>query len=59
MELIILFLIKIWMTKAKEIAMYGCGEEIFDVDWNYKRGAHEGVYKLKTTWPGFLHLVED
>jgi excinuclease ABC subunit A len=44
--------------KAKEIAMNGCGEEIFDVVWNYKRGAHEGIHKLKTTWPGFLKLVE-
>lgn len=43
---------------AKDIAMKGCGEEIFDVDWKYKRGAHEGVHKLKTTWPGFLHLAE-
>jgi excinuclease ABC subunit A len=43
---------------AKKIAMYGCGEEIFDVDWNYKRGAHEGIHKLKTTWPGYLKLVE-
>lgn len=45
--------------KAKEMAMNGCGEEVFDVDWRYKRGAHEGVHKLKTTWQGFLHLVED
>lgn len=44
--------------RAKEIAMNGCGEEIFEVDWNYKRGAHEGVHKLKTNWPGFLNLVE-
>jgi len=44
--------------KAKEMAMNGCGEDLFDVDWSYKRGAHEGVHKLRTTWPGFLHLVE-
>ncbi|HNW89716.1 MAG TPA: ATP-binding cassette domain-containing protein [Bacteroidales bacterium] len=44
--------------RAKEIAMNGCGEEIFEVDWNYKRGAHEGVHKLKTNWPGFINLVE-
>ncbi len=45
--------------KAKGLAMNGCGEEIFDVDWKYKRGAHEGVHKLKTVWSGFLNLVED
>jgi excinuclease ABC subunit A len=45
--------------RAKDIAMNGCGEEIFDVDWNYKRGSHHGLHKLKTSWPGFLHLIED
>ena len=45
-------------SSAKRMAMHGCGEEIFDVEWKYKRGAHEGVHRLKTVWPGFLHLVE-
>lgn len=44
--------------KAKKIALYGCGEEIFDAEWNYKRGKHTGTYRLQTSWPGFLHLVE-
>ena len=44
--------------RAKETAMYGCGDELFDVDWIYKRGTHEGVHRLKTIWPGFLILVE-
>jgi len=44
--------------KAKIIALHGCGDEIFDVSWKYKRGAHEGVHQLKTNWPGFLKLVE-
>jgi excinuclease ABC subunit A len=44
--------------KAKEIAMNGCGNEIFDVEWNYKRGNHQGVHHLKTDWPGFLHHTE-
>ena len=43
---------------AKKIAMYGCGDEIFNVEWKYKRGAHEGIHELKTTWQGFLKLVE-
>ncbi|MBE0668906.1 MAG: hypothetical protein IH593_14695, partial [Bacteroidales bacterium] len=43
---------------AKETALNGCGEELFEVDWKYKRGAHVGTHKLKTTWPGFLKLVE-
>ncbi|HOY33433.1 MAG TPA: AAA family ATPase, partial [Bacteroidales bacterium] len=44
--------------KAKEMAMKGCGNEIFDVEWRYKRGVHTGIHKLKSTWPGFLKLVE-
>jgi excinuclease ABC subunit A len=43
---------------AKDLAMRGCGDQIFEVAWKYKRGAHEGVHQLKTTWPGFLQLVE-
>ncbi|MBM3405615.1 MAG: hypothetical protein FJY10_12100, partial [Bacteroidetes bacterium] len=43
---------------ARNIAMNGCGEDVFNVDWHYKRGAHEGVHHLQTTWPGFLKLVE-
>ena len=45
-------------TEAINVAMNGCGEDIFNVDWKYKRGAHEGTHKLKTSWPGFLKLVE-
>jgi len=42
-----------------EIAMHGTGDVVYDVAWKYKRGAHEGIHQLKTTWPGFLHLVEE
>lgn len=45
-------------AQAKDLAMLGCGDTIFEVDWHYKRGALEGVHKLKTAWPGFLKLVE-
>ena len=45
-------------AKALNIAMNGCDGEIFDVNWNYKRGTHEGTHKLSTTWLGFLKLVE-
>ncbi|MEI6577432.1 MAG: AAA family ATPase [Bacteroidota bacterium] len=45
--------------KAKEIVMNGCGAEVFEVDWEYKRGAHEGVHRRQTQWQGFLALVEE
>lgn len=41
------------------VAMHGCGEEIFDVDWNYKRGNVAGVHQLKRDWPGFAGLVQE
>ncbi len=46
-------------NEAKEIALNGCGDIVFDVEWNYKRGSHVGQHKMKKTWPGFLKLVED
>lgn len=45
--------------KAKELALKGCGEKNFEVEWKYKRGAHEGIHQLKTSWPGLLKLVEE
>jgi len=44
---------------AQDIAMFGCGAEIFDVAWNYKRGSHEGSHQMKTTWPGFCGHVNN
>ncbi|MEI6122500.1 MAG: ATP-binding cassette domain-containing protein [Bacteroidota bacterium] len=49
---------KVLDGNAKKIALYGCGETLFDVDWHYKRGTHQGMHKLQTAWPGFLKLVE-
>jgi excinuclease ABC subunit A len=44
---------------AKEIAMYGCGNEEFEVKWNYKRGNVVGVYEIKSVWIGFVGLITD
>jgi len=44
---------------ARRIAFSGCGDEIFEAEWHYKRGKLQGVHRLKTTWPGFAHLVEE
>jgi len=46
-------------TRAKDLALNGCGEQAFEVEWRYKRGNHEGVHLLRTSWPGFLRLVEE
>lgn len=44
---------------ARHLAMYGCGDEIFEVNWAYKRGNTEGVHHLKRGWPGFTGLVNE
>lgn len=44
---------------AKQIAMFGCGDEKFDVDWYYKRGNTEGTHQLQRDWPGFTGLVNE
>ncbi len=45
--------------EAKDIAVNGCGDEKFDVEWNYKRGNVEGVHKLNSAWVGFAGLIND
>ena len=42
-----------------ETAMFGAGKEIFDVNWEYKRGNIEGTHSFKGTWRGFANLVTD
>jgi excinuclease ABC subunit A len=46
--------------KAKKIAFEGCGEELFDVKWHYKRKNREGIHKFQSKWPGFSgHILEE
>ena len=48
------------LTKEeKQIAMFGCGEEIFNVEWEYKRGKISGIHKMKIPWLGFCKLVDE
>ncbi len=45
--------------KAQEIAMFGTGEQIYDVNWEYKRKNVKGTHKFKTVWTGFANLVNE
>ncbi len=45
--------------EARKVAMFGCGETVFEVDWKYKRGNHQGIHHLTTVWPGFTGLVNE
>ncbi len=44
---------------AKNLAMYGSGDEIYDVIWEYKRNNREGKHHFKGRWQGFIFLVNE
>jgi len=47
-------------AENQQIAFYGCGEEVFEVDWHFKRGGHEGTQQFKSRWIGFSgHILEE
>jgi excinuclease ABC subunit A len=53
---------KPWNTlsdEAKKIALEGTGDLEYQVEWNFKRKNRKGSHQFKTTWPGFLKLVND
>ena len=44
-------------ARARDVALDGAGDRIFDVEWKYKRGAREGSHSFRAAWPGLLELV--
>jgi len=44
---------------AKNLAMAGAGDEIFDVTWEYRRNKREGQHHFKGCWQGFVFLVNE
>lgn len=45
--------------EAKNIALNGTGEQKYGVKWEHKRKNLSGVHEFETTWPGFLHHVNE
>ena len=43
--------------RAREIALRGAGDRVFDVEWRYRRGARAGAHRFTSAWPGLLELV--
>ncbi|RLD68044.1 MAG: excinuclease ABC subunit A [Bacteroidetes bacterium] len=44
----------------KHIAFYGCGDELFNVKWQFKRGNHVGTQQFTSKWIGFSgHILEE
>ena len=45
--------------EAKNIALYGTGEEAYQVSWHFKRGNRTGTHKMKTVWKGFVNYINE
>ncbi|MCX6243323.1 MAG: excinuclease ABC subunit UvrA [Bacteroidetes bacterium] len=46
-------------VEARNLAMFGAGDEIFDVTWEYRRNKREGEHHFKGTWKGSASLVNE
>jgi excinuclease ABC subunit A len=44
---------------ARHIAIYGTGDEEYDVNWEYKRDKRTGSHRFRGRWAGFTGLVEE
>ncbi|HEY3358252.1 MAG TPA: excinuclease ABC subunit UvrA [Polyangia bacterium] len=44
---------------AREVALRGAGDEVYEVEWRYRRGARAGVHRMRAAWPGLCALVEE
>jgi excinuclease ABC subunit A len=42
---------------ARELALHGTGDEIYDVTWSYKRGNRTGEFHFQGKWSGLASLV--
>jgi excinuclease ABC subunit A len=43
--------------EARRVAMYGAGEEEFEVVWRYNRKGRQGEHVFKSCWVGLVELV--
>ncbi len=43
---------------ARDLALDGAGERLFEVEWGYRRGKRSGVHRYTARWAGLAHLVE-
>ena len=40
--------------RDRGIAMYGTGDQVYDVLWQYSRGNHQGEHRFQGIWKGFV-----
>ncbi len=43
--------------EAREVALGGTGDRVFDVEWKYRRGRRKGSHHFRGPWPGLLEMV--
>jgi excinuclease ABC subunit A len=41
----------------KALALYGTGDEVYEVAWNYQRGERTGTHHFRGKWAGIVGLV--
>jgi len=44
---------------AQEIAMSGTGEELYEVNWQFRRDNRTGEHHFTGPWPGLINLVNE
>jgi excinuclease ABC subunit A len=44
---------------AQDLAMYGAGDRMLDVAWEYRRGKRTGIHRFTSRWAGLTSLVEN
>ncbi len=45
-------------AEAREIALRGTGERVWEVEWAWRRGTRTGTHSMRAPWPGIAILVE-
>ncbi|MCX6287311.1 MAG: excinuclease ABC subunit UvrA [Bacteroidetes bacterium] len=46
-------------SEGKEHALNGCGDEMYDVKWEFLRNKRSGTHHFKGKWQGLLSLVNE
>jgi len=46
-------------NEIKNVILYGTGDTIWDVTWNYSTKSRKGTQELSTKWLGFCNYIDD
>jgi excinuclease ABC subunit A len=45
--------------ESKNLVLYGSGEKVYELDWEFKTKTRTGIQHLSANWPGFCYYIED